>query len=868
MTAEERRLSQARGRREHWQRWGSYLSERQWGTVREDYSPDGSAWTYLPHDHARSRAYRWGEDGIAGICDNHQRLCFAIALWNGTDPILKERLFGLSGLEGNHGEDVKERYFHLDNTPSHAFMTYLYEYPQRAFPYEKLLEVNAGRGKDAPEFEIDDTDAFADDRYFQAYVRYAKASPEDVLIEVRVVNRAAQTARLHVLPTLWFRNTWSWLPGSPKPLLGAVGPDVVETTHASLGRRYLLCERPDGLLFTENETNAQRLFGAANSSPYVKDAFHAYVVDGRSDAVNPAQTGTKCAAHYAFDLGSGGERTIKLRLTDAQDLSAPFGPEFDETFALRSREADEFYARIDPYEPSPERRALQRRAFAGLLWTKQYYHYIVKTWLDGDPGEPPPPPSRKHGRNHEWLHVYNDDVLAMPDKWEYPWFASWDLAFHVVPLAMIDPDFAKRQLLLLTREWYMHPNGQLPAYEWAFGDVNPPVHAWAALRVYQIERKIYGAGDRRFLERVFQKLLMNFTWWLNRKDADENDVFQGGFLGLDNIGVFDRSAALPTGGHIDQADGTSWMAMYSLNMLGIAIELMQDNPAYQDIASKFFQHFLRIAEAMNHVGDDEIGLWDEQDGFFYDVLHLPDGRHERMAVRSMVGLIPLMAVYVLEPSIVRHTTNDFARRFQWFISHRPDLHENVADLQAEGVHGRRLLALCGPDRLRRILTRMLDETEFLSQGGIRSLSKYHLEHPYCVTVDGMEHRVTYEPAESTSGLFGGNSNWRGPVWFPVNYLLVESLQRFHHYYGDDFRVECPTGSGRMLNLWQVADEISHRLLSLCEKKSDASRDRPQFFEYYDGDTGKGLGASHQTGWTALVAKLVQQRAEHAARRGL
>jgi len=861
MTAEETRLVEARGRRVHWYRWGPYVSERQWGTVREDYSADGSAWEYLPHDHARSRAYRWGEDGIAGISDNHQRLCFAIAVWNGVDPILKERLFGLSGPQGDHGEDVKERYFHVDNTPSHAYMEYLYVYPQRAFPYDDLVQENARRSKADDEYELDDTHVFDGNRFFEVTVRYAKAGPEDILVRIGVKNRGPERATLHVLPTLWFRNTWSWLPGAPKPLLGEVEPGVVEATHATLGRRYFHCKDPREVLFTENESNAERLWGVPNPSPFVKDAFHAYLVDGRDDAVNRQSTGTKCAAHYVLDLATGEERVVKLRLTDQADVPAPFGDGFDETFAARLREADEFYERVNPFETSAQKRALQRRAFAGLLWSKQYYRYIVKDWLDGDPGAPPPPEERKHGRNHEWLHVHTDDILAMPDKWEYPWFASWDLAFHVVPLAMIDPEFAKRQLVLLTREWYMHPNGQLPAYEWAFGDANPPVHAWAALRIYQIERKMRGAGDRLFLERVFQKLLMNFTWWLNRKDADDNDVFQGGFLGLDNIGVFDRSAELPTGGHIDQADGTSWMAMYALNMLAIALELAPDNLAYEDIATKFFEHFLRIADAMNHVSESDVGLWDEEDGFYYDVLHLPDGRFERLAVRSIVGLIPLFAVQILEPDVLA-ALPDFRRKVEWFIRHRPDLRENVACMETEGIGARRLLAICGRDRLRRLLSRMLDETEFLSGGGVRSLSKQHLHQPFTLTVDGMEHHVAYEPAESRTGVFGGNSNWRGPVWFPINYLLVEALQKFDYYFGDGFTIECPTGSGEMMNLWHVAAELSRRLVTLCEQPVAGWPGRTLFFEYFDGDTGRGLGACQQTGWTAIVAKLLQQAAEY------
>jgi mannosylglycerate hydrolase MGH1-like protein len=884
MTKEELRLESDRKREAYWRRWGPYLSDRQWGTVREDYSAGGSAWEYFPHDHARSRAYRWGEDGIAGISDNHQRLCFSLALWNGHDPILKERLFGLTGDEGNHGEDVKEYYYYLDNTPTHAYMRGLYKYPQAAYPYADLVAENRRRGKRDPEFELIDTGVFDESRYWDVYVEYAKAAPNDILIRITAANRGPDRASLTLLPTLWFRNTWSWFPGSSRPSLH-VATDLpgtaVEALHGELGRMLLECDGTPHLMFTENETNRRRLYGIENESPYVKDAFHAYVVDGQAGSVNPLGEGTKCAARYDVEVEPGASRVISLRLHPGVMLSqASFGPEFEATFERRKAEADEFYQRITPFSMSDDMRAVQRQAFAGMLWTKQYYGYIVKQWLDGDPAGPPPPPERLDGRNHQWVHVYADDVLSMPDKWEYPWFAAWDLAFHVVTLATIDPDFAKRQLLLLTREWYMHPNGQLPAYEWAFDDVNPPVHAWAALRVFRIEKEMYGRADTQFLERVFQKLLMNFTWWLNRKDADENDIFQGGFLGLDNIGVFDRSAELPTGGHIDQADGTSWMGMYCMNMLSIALELALEMPAYEDIASKFFEHFLRIAEAMNHVGENDIGLWDDEDGFYYDVLHLPNGHHEPLRVRSTVGLAPLFAVATAKATLA-DLLPKFERRVDWFIAHRPDLAGNVASMLTPGVDGRRLLAIVNRERLSRILYRMLDEAEFLSPHGVRALSKYHKERPFELCSNGDTHRVDYEPAESQTGTFGGNSNWRGPVWFPINLLIIEALQVFHFYYGDDFTIECPTGSGKFMNLWDVSMEIAHRLMGLFLRDGEGRRavfgqsalfqsdphwrDNLLFYEYFHGDNGAGLGASHQTGWTGIVAKLIRQCAQHCDR---
>jgi len=875
VTKEELRLKEARERSAHWKRWGPYLAERQWGTVREDYSPHGTAWDFFPHDHARSRAYRWGEDGLGGITDNHGRLCFALALWNGHDPILKERLFGLTGPEGNHGEDVKEYYFYLDSTPTHSYMKFLYKYPQAAFPYGTLIEENGGRDRQAPEFELIDTGVFDDDRYFDVLVEYAKAAPDDLLIRVTAVNRGPGEAALHLLPTLWYRNTWSWNPVGPeRPVLrqgvATAGHVVIEGEHPSLGARWLYCEGAPELRFTENETNTERLWRAPNRARYVKDGIGRSVVAGERDAVNPAAVGTKAAAYHRWTLAPGESRTTRLRLANTPIPGDPFGREFDSTCTRRLAEADEFYATVIPKALSDDAKSVMRQAFAGLLWSKQFYHYDVRRWLEGDPGSPPPPPERWQGRNREWLHLYNEDVVSMPDKWEYPWYAAWDLAFHMIPLALIDPDFAKAQLVLFLREWYMHPNGQLPAYEWALGDVNPPVHAWAALRVYRIERRLRGKGDRTFLVRVFHKLLLNFTWWVNREDAEGKNVFQGGFLGLDNIGVFDRSAPLPTGGHIEQSDGTSWMGMYCLNMLAIALELAKEDPAYEDVASKFFEHFVYIAHAMN-----TLDLWDEVDGFYYDVLRT-DGAACRLKVRSMVGLIPLFAVETLEPEVVERL-HGFKRRMQWFIDNHPEFREHVETATKPGVGPRRLLAIVPRERLPRVLGYMLDEAEFFSPHGIRAVSRFHKDHPYVLSLNGTEHRVDYEPAESTGGLFGGNSNWRGPVWFPVNYLLIESLQRCHHFYGDGMKVPCPTGSGRMLNLWEVAAELSRRLARIFLRGRDGRRpvyggtekfqrdphwrDLILFHEYFHGDTGAGIGASHQTGWTGLVAKLLQQSGE-------
>jgi hypothetical protein len=882
VTHEERRLEASRERSAHWKRWGPYLSERAWGTVREDYSPSGTAWDYFPHDQARSKAYRWGEDGIGGMCDRHQYICFAIALWNGRDPILKERLFGLTGSEGNHGEDVKEYYFYLDSTPTHASMKFLYKYPQAEYPYARLVEENRRRGREAPEYELIDTGVFDEDRYFDVFVEYAKGTPEDLLIRIQVINRGPETAQLHLLPTIWFRNTWAWGYDARRPRLSQgeslQNARAIDLQHHYYSHRVLYCEGSPELLFTENETNHQRLYGIDNTSPYVKDGINDYIVHGAHEAVNPEHVGTKASAHYPLSLGPGESATVPLRFTEMESQRPrrnPLGADFEQIFATRQQEADEFYATVIPHDLSPDARNVMRQAFAGLLWSKQFYHYVVEQWLRGDPGFPPPPQQRWHGRNRGWLQLYNDDVISMPDKWEYPWYAAWDLAFHCIPLALVDSDFAKQQLVLMLREWYMHSNGQLPAYEWSFDDVNPPVHAWAAWRVYKIEQKRRGVGDRDFLEQVFHKLLLNFTWWVNRKDAEGKNIFQGGFLGLDNIGVFDRSAPLPTGGHIEQSDGTAWMGMYCLNMLAIALELARENPVYENVASKFFEHFVYIAHAMDHRGEEGIELWDEDDGFFYDVLHLMNEDHIKMRVRSMVGLIPLFAVETLEPDIVDRLPG-FKRRMQWFIDNRPDFREHVDMVETSGGV-RRLLSIVTREQLPRVLRFMLDESEFLSPYGIRAVSQFHRDHPYTLTANGMAYQVRYEPAESSTGLFGGNSNWRGPIWFPVNYLIIESLQKFHYYFGDDLKVECPTGSGQMMNLWNVTTELSRRLTRTFLRGPDSRRpvdggtekfqhdphwrDLVLFYEYFHGDNGAGIGASHQTGWTGLVAKLLQQSGE-------
>ncbi|MEM8638204.1 MAG: glucosidase [Cyanobacteria bacterium P01_G01_bin.54] len=888
MTAEHQRLQATCGENPlPWKKWGPYLSERQWGTVREDYSATGEAWDYFSHHQSHSRAYRWGEDGLLGICDAQQLLCFGLALWNGQDPVLKERFFGLTGSQGNHGEDVKEYYFYLDSTPTHSYLKGLYKYPQAEYPYGQLITENQQRGRQASEFELIDAGVFAGDRYFDVFVEYAKGAPEDILIQVTLVNRGPETKTLHLLPQLWFRNIWSWGDGVETPQLKATRqqPDFCTVTaqHPELGNYAFYCEGNglDGnapLLFTDNETNYQDLFGAANTTPYVKDGIHKAVIQGQMGAVNPAQVGTKVAPHYVLEIGPSQSRVVKLRLTQQLNLGNPLGAEFANTMDARIREADEFYHQIAPFCGGEDVRNVQRQAFAGLLWTKQAYFFDVTRWLDGDPGLPAPPESRKRGRNREWRHLDSIDVISMPDKWEYPWFAAWDLAFHCIPLAMVDPEFAKNQLDIMTREWYMHPNGQIPAYEWAFGDVNPPVHAWATWRVYQIERKLKGKGDRQFLERVFQKLLLNFTWWVNRKDEEGNNVFEGGFLGLDNIGVFDRSSELPTGGYIEQSDGTSWMAMYCLNMLTIALELALENSVYEDMATKFFEHFVYIADAMNRIGEDAVELWDEEDGFFYDVLHLPHGERLKLKVRSMVGLIPLFAVQTLERDLLSKLPG-FTERLEWFEKNRPSLNRNIACLGETCDISRRMLALVNPDKLKRILEKMLSESEFLGDYGIRALSRFHQDNPYRFHHNGQEHRVDYEPAESSSGLFGGNSNWRGPVWFPVNYLLIESLQKFHHYFGNDFKVECPAGSGNEKTLWEVSLDLEERLMRIFLKDEQGRRpvyggtevfqtnphwqDYILFHEYFHGDNGAGIGASHQTGWTGLVAKLIQQYGQYS-----
>jgi hypothetical protein len=877
-TPEHQRLNETSADGPNWKHWGPYLSERQWGTVREDYSPHGNAWEYFPHDHARSRVYRWGEDGLGGLSDDGQRLCLALALWNGRDPILKERLFGLTNAEGNHGEDAKELYYYLDATPTHSYLKMLYKYPQTEFPYGRLVEENRRRGKDQPEFELLDTGVFDDDRYFDVFIEYAKAGPDDLLMVVTSHNRGPEAATLHLLPQLWFRNTWSWKPGAAKPALTAVNGRAIVAEHPELGEYRLYCDDDPQLLFCDNETNVRRLYGQEGASGHFKDAFHDYLIRGDKAAVNARKAGTKAGAHFERSVPAHGTTRVRLRLCRGT-VAKPFAG-FDETFEQRRREADEFYAGLQQGIADPDARLVQRQAFAGMIWSKQFFYYDVPEWLDGDAGQPPPPEGRKGGRYHEWLHLNNADIISMPDKWEYPWYAAWDLAFHCLPLAMLDPEFAKSQLVLLTREWYMHPNGQLPAYEWALGDVNPPVHAWATWRVFQMDRKARrlqnpkDPGDLAFLERVFHKLMLNFTWWVNRKDAQGRNIFQGGFLGLDNIGVFDRSAPLPTGGFINQADGTAWMAMYSLNLMRIALELARHNPVYQDIATKFFEHFLHIVEAMNNVGGEGLGLWDEQDEFYYDVLNLPDGRLEPLKVRSMVGLIPLFAVEVLDSALLDELPQ-FKERLEWFLNYRPDLAKLVSRWNEPGMKQRHLLSLLRGHRMKCLVRRMLDETEFLSEFGVRAISRHHLERPYEFHANGNTMSVSYQPAESNSRLFGGNSNWRGPIWLPVNYLLIESLQKFHHYYGDEFRVECPTGSGCFLSLQEVADELTRRLTRLFLRGADGQRpvlkyhpklatdphfrDCVLFHEYFDGDTGRGVGASHQTGWTGLVAKLLQPR---------
>lgn len=956
-TAEGKRLAEDREKKKYWKRWGSYLSDRQWGTVREDYGPDQNAtWGYFSHDQARSRTYRWGEDGIAGISDNHQNVCFAIALWNEKDAIIKERLFGLTGNEGNHGEDVKEYYFYTDNTPTHSFMSCLYKYPQSAFPYEWLISENQKRNSENPaafEFELMDTGIFNDNRYFDVSVEYAKNSPEDILIQISVSNRGKEPAKLHLLPTLWFHNTWSW--GYPnqkkedkslKTVKSDANVSVIEVwcNDGNLGKRWLYCEAPKELLYTENETNQER-FGWGKNSSYVKDGINDYIVSyGQKKTVNPDQVGTKASAHYELTVLPGETKIVRLRLSDIENLDSPFGTNFDNIFRQRQQEADEFYQAVCPHQISDDMRSVQRQAFAGMLWSKQFYHYVVYDWLNGDPNPPKPPESRKQGRNNEWTHLFSEDIISMPDKWEYPWFAAWDLAFHTIPFVLIDPEFAKKQLYLFTREWYMHPNGQMAAYEWNFGDVNPPVHAWAAWRVYKIEEKMYGQGDTNFLEDVFQKLSLYFTWWVNRKDATGKNIFQGGFLGLDNIGAIDRSNIGIDGVTIEQSDGTSWMAMFCLNMMKISTELAKkdkdlaknyeklrqkygklaldqkdeeliqtyqtlmrtsDRSHYEDMASKYFQHFLLIADAMNKVGG-KIDIWNDIDNFYYDILNAPEGKVAdrystggalSMKVRSMVGLIPLFAVEIIDQEIVdKYLSSDFKDRMYWFVNTRPQLttHSNiefVSDKQ-KGLY----LSLVNKERLQLILQKMLDSNEFLSDYGIRSLSKYHENHPYVLWVGETKNEVKYAPAESSTKMFGGNSNWRGPIWMPVNFLIIESLQKFHYYWGDEIKVKCPNANGEIteMNLWEVSMELSRRVTSLFLKKPAPNpsqapsqpsptndwrpvyggsdkfqtdpywRDLILFYEYFHGDNGAGLGASHQTGWTGVVAKLIQQWGEYPA----
>jgi hypothetical protein len=880
-TQEHLRLEEAQAKGVAWKKWGPYLSERQWGTVREDYSNDGEAWNYFTHDQARSRAYRWGEDGLAGISDDKQQLCFALALWNGKDPILKERLFGVTNSEGNHGEDVKEYYFYLDSTPTHSYMKYLYKYPQSPYPYLNLVQTNQARSRSEFEYELMDTGIFDQNRYFDVFVEYAKEAPEEILIQISVVNRGPEAAELHVLPTLWFRNTWSWSPGKAKPLLTEVeageGTSVLVAAHADLGERFLYCEGKPPLLFTENETNPERIQGTPNHRPHVKDAINEYLVNGRTEAVNPAKSGTKAAAHYSININPGETHLIRLRLTQTGPRprstreTSPFGHRFDQMRALRLREADEFYASITPRAVGEDQAQVMRQALAGMLWSKQYYGFGLEDWLR-EHGADPLAPTSHQTRNKEWFHMMNHDIISMPDKWEYPWYAAWDLAFHTGALSLVDLDFAKQQLGMILRDAYLHPNGQVPAYEWNFSDVNPPVLAWAALFLYNTEKQQRGAGDLNFLKRIFSKLALNFTWWVNRKDLFGKNVFEGGFLGLDNIGVFDRSAPLPTGGNLLQADGTAWMALFSQNMLEIAVELATHDPDYDQFAIKFAEHFLWIAAALNRLGGN--GLWDEEDGFYYDLLRTPDGQTTRLKVRSIVGLLPMCAVTMVEKyqrDQVPHVVERFHRRLAAMPEIQSCIHATGPGHY--GVAERGLLSVVNEQKLRRILHRMLDENEFFGPYGIRALSRYHAEHPYQFWANGTEYRVDYLPAESDSGMFGGNSNWRGPVWFPINALLIRALLQYYTYYGDRFKIECPTGSGKWMNLFEVSQELANRLIRIflrdeqgrrpvyggIEKfqKDPHWRDCILFHEYFHGDNGAGLGASHQTGWTGLVAALIQ-----------
>ncbi|HEY1951131.1 MAG TPA: glucosidase [Bryobacteraceae bacterium] len=863
-------------RAQPWKKWGPYLSERQWGTVREDYSENGAAWDYFTHDHSRSRAYRWGEDGIAGISDEKQRLCFSVAFWNGADPILKERLFGLTNSEGNHGEDVKEYYFYLDSTPTHSYMKYLYKYPQAAFPYLDLVHTNREKSRHEPEYELIDTGVFEEDRYFDIFIEYAKTDPNDIVIRIKAFNRGSETKLLDIIPTLWFRNTWSWGGDTSKPSLSAWDATTIQASHAELGDFFLYSDAAFTPLFTENETNAERIFKAPNPTPYVKDGINNYIVSGQTECVNPARTGTKAGLHYHFDIPAHGSVEIRLRLTPHVPAVSfePFGAGFEDVFAARKQEADEFYQSVIPDAAPEDHRLVMRQALAGMLWSKQYYYFDLDRWLREHGYNPGNPYLNRHLRNAQWFHMVNDDVISMPDKWEYPWYAAWDLAFHTVAIGIVDIDFAKEQLDLMLRDVYLHPNGQLPAYEWNFSDVNPPVHAWALLYLFNLEREQRGAGDFVFLENAFRKLLLNFTWWVNRKDRSGSNVFEGGFLGLDNIGVFDRSAPLPTGGRLEQADGTAWMAIYCQSMLSIAMELTEHDSTYEHMAQKFVEHYLWIAGSMDRVGVHQDELWDEEDGFFYDVLYLPDGDAMRLQVRSMVGLLPLAAVSILPETFIRKYPS-IMDRVNDFFKRRPELAFGLHPPNDPGVDGRHLLSVLNEENLRRVLQRMLDEERFLSPHGIRALSKWHLDHPYVFNVHGEDYRVQYEAAESSTGLFGGNSNWRGPVWFPVNVLLVKSLVVLYEYYGDRFQIECPTGSGKMMNLFEVAGEISNRLIGIFTKDRHGRRpvfgatekfqtdphwqDYLLFYEYFQGDNGAGIGANHQTGWTGLVARLIQAR---------
>jgi hypothetical protein len=871
------RLEEARTGQKAWRKWGPYLSERQWGTVREDYSIDGSAWDYFPHDHARSRAYRWGEDGLAGFSDDKQRLCFCLGLWNGMDPILKERLFGLTNSEGNHGEDVKEYYFYLDSTPTHSYAKFLYKYPQRAYPYDEIVLTNLKRTRTEQEYELIDTGIFDDDRYFDVFVEYAKDSPDELLIQITVCNRGPEAASLHVLPQWWFRNTWSWRPTDSRPSLVAVqtagATTAAEARHDELGTVQLEFDGKVELLFTENETNEERVFGKPNNTPYVKDAFDRYLVHGKKEAVNPAHRGTKLAAHYELTVPAKGQLSVKLRLRGAGARSGPpgFGAEFDAVFQKRRRESDDYYASLMPPRASDDERNVIRQSLAGMLWSKQYYFFSLDEWLAEHGHAPLLGKMRPGTRNAHWFHMHNDEIISMPDKWEYPWYAAWDLAFHTLALEMVDPDFAKEQLLLLLNESYLHPNGQIPAYEWNFGDVNPPVHAFAALFSYNMEKQARGKSDTAFLKNVFQKLVLNFSWWANRKDPRGRNVFEGGFLGLDNIGVFDRSAPLPTGGFLEQADGTAWMAMYSLQLFTIALELAEEDASYEGLAVKFAEHFFWIAGSMDRAGENQDELWDEEDGFFYDVLNLPGGEARRLQVRSMVGLLPLCATSVVSAEVVDRFPN-IRKRIGDFFRKYPTLVGNLHSIEKVGEKGRRLFAVCDETKLRRILTRMLDEARFLGPHGIRSLSRWHLEHPFELDVHGEKYTVQYQPAESQSGMFGGNSNWRGPVWFPINLLIISALSQFYQFYGESFKIECPTGSGHFMNLHQVAQELSARLVGTFLRRPDGTRpvygdtakfqndpywrDLLLFYEYFHGDNGAGIGASHQTGWTGTVTRLV------------